>query len=153
MNCNYSVREIQKGVNNAIGVLFKNDSFLLINGANERSVSHKLAEYLQKEFPDWNVDCEYNRSEGETKVLEEINECSNQRTTDRIYPDIIVHIRNTKHNLLVIEIKTNSTEDPCDIKKLKLMTRIGHKFEYKLGLYIKFNKTEEPKLRWFQKWT
>ena len=37
--------------------------------ANERSLTHKLAEYLQCEFPDWHVDCEYNRHGLDVKRL------------------------------------------------------------------------------------
>ena len=46
---------------NSIRLLIKNDFYLLEIGTNERSVAHKLAEYLQQEFPNRHVDCEYNR--------------------------------------------------------------------------------------------
>lgn len=57
----YSDGEIIERTRIALGVLQKNDSFLLENEVNERTIAHKFAEYLQKQFPDWNVDCEYNR--------------------------------------------------------------------------------------------
>lgn len=37
--------------------------------ANERSMTHKFAEHLQKYFPGWNVDCEYNRNGVSPKLL------------------------------------------------------------------------------------
>jgi hypothetical protein len=39
----------------------REDKDLINNSANERSISHNLAEYLQNYFRDLNVDCEYNR--------------------------------------------------------------------------------------------
>ena len=46
----------------ALSELIERDSFLFEADANERSITHKLAEYLQAQFQDWNVDCEYNRN-------------------------------------------------------------------------------------------
>jgi len=146
----YSVQEIQEKVHISLGVLFKSDSFLLEAGVHERSIAHKLAEYLQDEFPDWNVDCEYNKKGRDNKILDGIRECSEQKKTDKIYPDIIVHIRNKNKNLLVIEIKTNNQNDPCDIKKLELLTEPEHGYEYTLGLYVRFNRLNNPVLEWFK---
>jgi len=53
--------KIKEKVFNNIRLLIKNDFYLLEIGANERSVAHKLAEYLKQEFPNRHVDCEYNR--------------------------------------------------------------------------------------------
>jgi hypothetical protein len=125
-----------------IDILYKNDLLLIENNVSERSISHKLAEYLQDEFPDWNVDCEYNRMYDQIKVLEGIQECSEQRSTDRIYPDIIVHERNTDKNLVVIEIKIN-INDCCDIKKLEKLTLRTGKFSYKVGYFIRLSKEKE----------
>src|SRR2546427_8109761 len=109
----YPIEEIKKRVEVGLGILSRNDFFLLEHRVNERSVSHKLAEYLQRQFPDWNVDCEYNKKGLSTKELDTIRECDEQRTTDRVFPDIIIHRRNTDDNLLVIEVKHQS-DDPCD---------------------------------------
>ena len=54
--------------------------------------------YLTNKFENWDVDCEYNRD------LENPKECSyNSNETKYIRPDIIIHQRNIKNNLLVIE--------------------------------------------------
>ncbi|MEM0135344.1 MAG: hypothetical protein QXU18_08995 [Thermoplasmatales archaeon] len=150
MTYNYNIKEIKKKVDVCLGILFKNDACLLQIEVNERAVSHKLAEYLQQEFPDWNVDCEYNRRESDIKTLRGIHECSNKRKTDRVSPDIIIHKRKKDDNLLVIEIKID-TDDPCDIKKLEKFTSNSGEFKYKHGLFIKFNSdNEKPTLRWFR---
>ena len=147
---NYSVEEIKKNVEISLGVLFINDSFLLQESVHERSVAHKLAEYLQTRFPDWNVDCEYDKKGLSLKTLEGIHQCSDQRRTDRVLPDIIIHKRNTRQNLLVVEAKLGK-DDTCDVEKLKKFTSVDGDFGYKLGVFIKFNSTEEPSLRWFEK--
>jgi len=144
----YTDNEIMKKVHISLEVLFKNDLFLIENLVHERSIAHKLAEYLQHEFPDWNVDCEYNKKDRDTKILDEINECSKDRKKDIVYPDIIIHKRDTDCNLLVIEIKNNK-EAPCDIKKLELFTSNVLDYKYKMGLFIKFYKKRKPDLVWF----
>lgn len=42
--------------------LFIDDDHLLKENINERSITHRLAMYYQEHFPDWHVDCEYNRN-------------------------------------------------------------------------------------------
>lgn len=145
----YSLQEIKKKVEVALGILLKNDSFLLEHGANERSVSHRLAEYLQTEFPDWNVDCEYNLDGINTKELERIQECGD-RTTDRVLPDIIVHLRGTINNLLVVELKKKNLNPRCDKKKLELFTNQKGKYKYFMGLFAELNGVSRPELIWYK---
>lgn len=99
MSYDYSEDEIRKRTRIALGILQKNDFFLLVKGVNERSIAHKFAEYLQEQFPDWNVDCEYNRKGIKPKKLEGIRECDQHRNTNRVFPDIVVHQRNKKKYL------------------------------------------------------
>lgn len=54
------INEIIKKIEIAIDFLFSNDLYLLERGLNERSISSKLANYLQLLFFGYNVDCEYN---------------------------------------------------------------------------------------------
>ena len=145
MGYNYSVQEIGKKLRICIEILYKKDLFLIENSVSERSISHKLAEYLQVGFQYWNVDCEYNIIYDQVKELKGINEFSAQRTTDRIYPDIIVHERNTDKNLVVIEIKVN-IEGDSDIKKLEKLTSTVSEFSYKFGYFIRFSKEGERHL-------
>lgn len=144
----YDFGEIKYKVNSAIDTLFQNDSFLLENDVNERSISHKFAEYLQKQFPDWNVDCEYDKKGDATKRLAGIDQYRNSESTI-VYPDIIIHNRNTENNLLVIEIKSKNLDFTCDIEKLKLFTSVKD-YKYDFGLFVKFNKTGQPLLGWYK---
>jgi hypothetical protein len=145
----YSEEEIKKRTGIALGVLQKNDSSLLEQGVNERSIAHKLAEYLQDQFPDWNVDCEYNRKGIKLKELEGIAECLEHRKTDRVFPDIIVHERNIERNLLVVELKKIELDSRCDLKKLELFTKMRGEYRYSMGLFIQFDHCV-PKLQWFK---
>jgi hypothetical protein len=120
-------------VNTALAELLRCDSYLLESDVNERSITHRLATYLQSQFPDWHVDCEYNRNHDDVKRLE----LAERQTTDvslvavTVYPDIIVHRRDTDENLLVIEMKksTNRESSEYDIQKLTAFKReLGYTF-------------------------
>ena len=119
------------------------------NDVSERSIAHKLAEYLQIQFPDWNVDCEYNRKGLEPKALHGIRECAGHEDSDLVVPDIIVHLRNSQNNLLVIELKKRRLSKQCDCKKLELFTDMKGDYRYILGLFIEFEDCS-PKLTWFR---
>lgn len=122
----FTKKEIGKKLNQAINLLLENDSYLLVTDVNERSISHRMAMYLQELFKDWDVDCEYNRDGHDAKILNLPSKKSHfiEATEDyTVFPDIIVHHRGrgTGRNLLVIEIKKTTSQIKCDgdIDKLK----------------------------------
>ena len=137
----YDYNVIKKKVIFAINIFFKIDSFLFEKNVNERSISHKLAEYLQQQFPEWHVDCEYNRNFDEPKKLEipkdEVNWDDTEAKT--VFPDIIIHHRYTNDNLLIIEIKkSNSNVDRIfDKNKLESFGKLYHSYDF--GLFLEFN--------------
>lgn len=137
----YSELEVKEKVEIALGMLLKNDAFLLEHDVNERSISHKLAEYLQQLFPDYHVDCEYNRDQDVPKVIMNYWDKINGRDK-LVYPDIIIHKRNTDDNLVVIEIKkstnTNLEDRDFDSIKLKAYLSRGDKYCYSHGIFIDF---------------
>lgn len=142
--------QIESAIYAAIKCLRAEAPPLAFNKVHERSTAHRLAVHLEPHFRDWNVDCEYNLSENVLKVLRRIKECDEQRKTDRILPDIIVHKRGvsgTAVNLLVIEIKKATAEDPCDRRKLELMTCAKADYHYQHGLYLNI---EDWKLTWYR---
>ena len=142
-------KDLEAKLKKAIEMLLKNDLFLLEIKAHERSVAHKLAEYLQQKFPEYHIDCEYNRDKGFIKKLEGISEC--RGSTDLVYPDIIIHRRNTDDNLLVIEIKTSNDSEKCDFKKLELFTDLSGKYKYQFGLFLKFDCERLVDTKWYKK--
>jgi len=144
--------EVKKHVNKALKQLLEKDIFLLQNNLNERTISHKLAEYLQGEFPDWNVDREYNRKFEKIKKLHPEDIKSDDTDARTVYPDIIIHHRNTDDNLLIIEIKKNASESDKenDIDKIRGFIE---EYKYSYGLFIDFiTGTEEAGVKskqWF----
>ena len=139
-----SIEELNYKIKVALMWLCKNDHFLIENFANERSITHKFAEYIQFPFPEWNVDWGYNRGvEGVPKDLPD------QGT---LYPDIIIHLRNTKCNLLVSEAKSIYSTDHSDEEdKYKIKAYVeSPEYHYQFGLWIYFHrKIEGAKLHWF----
>jgi len=154
--------EIKRKVENAIKTFIKEDGVLLNIKASERSIAHKFAEHLQREFKEWNVDCEYNKdshdlTELDSKRLNSWNtDCKGMEEKKKgttVYPDIIIHHRLTQENLVVIEIKKTSNRDDgsCDRKKLCAFIR---ELKYHYGLFINFkvgNSIGIQELEWFTK--
>jgi len=127
---------IEVAVNTALLRLICEDTYLLKIDANELSITHRLAMYLQDSLPDWDVDCEYNRDlEGPKRVC-------GPTGRDIIIPDIIVHHRGhhgTTSNLLAIEVKksgSQSEDDAAAREKLRKL-RKQHEYKYKHTLFLK----------------
>jgi hypothetical protein len=87
------------------------DLQLLTLDAHERTITARLAYYLQEQLPEWNVDCEYNR------IKENVKEVVIGQKLVLVVPDIIIHQRSTGNNLLVVEVKKLGT------KRLMHMTK------------------------------
>ena len=135
------LKKIQEKIFEAYELLISKDNYLFEVDANERSLTHKLAEYLQAEFPNWNVDCEYNRYGIDVKRLRNFIKKVNSDDTDAVsvYPDIIIHHRGTKDNLVVIEAKkTSSTAEDKDVEKLKAYKKdLSYKIAFKIIFPVK----------------
>ncbi len=150
MGSDYDFCDIQKAVIRAIEKLKSNDAGLLNISVNERTISHKLAEYLQQEFTRWHVDCEYNRKMEDRKTLH----VNYDKVTDNdieaktVFPDIIVHHRQSDDNLLVIEMKKNGIELIRDETKLRAFTSPEYAYLFGLLLILKRNDFE---MQWFAK--
>ncbi|MHA1372416.1 MAG: hypothetical protein ACTSRA_22170 [Promethearchaeota archaeon] len=141
--------EVEYNVEKALANFLKKDKYLLLNNLNERTISHKLAEHLQKEFSNWDVDCEYNRNIDRIKKIHPEQIKSNDTNAVTVYPDIIIHHRNTEDNLLIIEIKKDASpaDKENDIKKIDTFMK---ELNYTFGLFIDF-KTGTEKTRIIQK--
>ncbi|HLG13235.1 MAG TPA: hypothetical protein VJH03_01760 [Blastocatellia bacterium] len=140
------------------------DEVLFVVNANERSLSHKFAMYLQEEVEawgeDWDVDCEYNRNADTVnapyKKLLDIACTRGQGTTKlddehakTVFPDVIVHRRRTPDNLLVVELKktTARTNDKdFDIEKLRAYV---DQLRYRAAAFILLDvKTARCEVEW-----
>ncbi|HOJ70255.1 MAG TPA: hypothetical protein PK864_04055 [Syntrophorhabdaceae bacterium] len=145
-----SSKDIKKRIIDAIVALYRYDHELIDKNANERSITHKLAEHLQKEFPYWHVDCEYNRFGSKPKRIHQISNGAPATDPEAIeavtvFPDIIVHRRGTNQNLLVIEVKKTGEDTEWDRKKLEAFIQ-DQDYCYKYGLLLILAGNGGPKL-------
>jgi len=135
----------------AISQLYADHGRLLEIDANERSITHWLANAIQSQFEDWTVDCEYNRKGRLPKNLEYSDERVSIHDTDgrSVYPDIIAHVREQPDNLLIAEIKkATSAEGPRkDLEKL-VDFGLESDYQYRFGVFIVLD-TQQALLQWF----
>ena len=143
--------ELHMKVEAALSEFFCEDIDLLCLNANERSITHKFAEHLQRQFSDLDVDCEYNRHGIDKKELvfalgTTATDCEHAKT---VYPDVIVHKRRRdSSNKLVIEVKkSNGGNATHDKKKLLVFTKPRGGYEYQLGLFLEFDVGEQSGLK------
>ncbi|MFZ5808046.1 MAG: hypothetical protein ACOY16_02090 [Chloroflexota bacterium] len=140
------VKEVKIKIIRAICNLYQRDPELIQENVNERSITHKLAEYLQDEFPEWHVDCEYNRRGNQVKRLsiENWNVSPEDTEAKTVFPDIIVHKRLTNQNLIILEVKkVRGNENTHDIDKLCAFTRDPN-YSYCLGLFLRIGLEPNP---------
>jgi hypothetical protein len=134
-----SRNELEARIKTALGELIARDKYLFEKRLGERCIAHRFAVHLAMVFPDWDVDCEYNRNGHQFKEIPLTDECRERfRRTDRVVPDIIVHKRGDRGpNLLAIEVKRDDEAgEDCDLAKLLgYMSVIG----YAYGLYVFFH--------------
>lgn len=150
----------------AVETLFEKDKRLLVDDSNERSITHRLAIYLEQEIndlePDYEVDVEYNRvteANGATDSIKKrvsydelTDSCRGRRIQDddtdaqTVFPDIIVHKRESSdHNLLVIELKKTSSTESGDCDKEKIV-RFREDLGYKYGIFLQLRTDGEPEI-------
>ncbi len=131
---------LQSNIEKAFDLVYKNDEFLITNGLCERCIMFRFAGYLADLYPDYNVDCEYNRHIENVKRI---------RKDKEIFPDVILHTRGVdENNFAIIELKNKTNPDDVgrknDENKLRALTENksdGNKdplynYGYKFGLAI-----------------
>ncbi len=143
-----TAQETKEKIITAYKLLLKNDSYLFCVNANERSITHKFAEYLQFEFPEYNVDCEYNRNGLDTKKLQSFKKEISTDDTDAasVFPDIIIHHRGTNNNLAVIEAKKSMGNDDQKLLSYKKDLKFRHAFAVRFLVAADFSKYKDTKL-------
>src|SRR3979409_334796 len=90
----------------ALGAFYARETFLFEKDLGERTLTHRLAVHLEKQFSGWDVDCDYNRLGERTLRLPKATIVSTDDALGKsVYPDIIVHQREIPNNLLAIEVR------------------------------------------------
>jgi hypothetical protein len=138
---------VERLIDAAIAQVVAHDFELLEDGAGERSVAHRLAAYLEQEFPGWHIDCEFNRQgDTEYRVTKRVNpnppllpESRRGQGTADVTPDIIIHRRRTSRNLVAIEVKPSDSADLArDREKLRRYLNAPH-LNYAFAVLIKYH--------------
>jgi hypothetical protein len=132
----------------ALVEFYTSEAFLFEHDLGERTLTHRLAAWLQKHFPEFTVDCGYDRLGPRTMHLPHGTITSTDDHLDKsIYPDIVVHQRDVPKNLLAIEVRKASNHQPeeHDRQKLRALTDPHPWFAYAVGVLLILGKTSVSK--------
>ena len=127
----------------AVGEFYAQETHLLEKDLGERTLTHRLAVHVEKQFPGWQVDCDYNRLGERTLRLPHGTIVSTDDALGKsVYPDIVVHQREIPNNLLAIEVRKTANHQPPehDQHKLRALTDPHLWFAYWIGVYLVLGK-------------
>jgi len=127
----------------ALGEFYAGETFLFAKDLGERTLTHRLAVHLEKQFPGWQVDCDFDRLGERTLRLPHGTIVStDDHLAKSIYPDIVVHQREIPNNLLAIEVRKAANHQPPehDRRKLIALTDPHLWFAYAIGVYLVLGK-------------
>jgi hypothetical protein len=149
----------------ALADFYARETHLFEHDLGERTLTHRLAVHLEKQFAEWDVDCDYSRLGERTLRLPKGTIVStDDRNGKSIYPDIVVHHRAVPENLLAIEVRKASNHQPPDHdqQKLRALTDPHLWFAYRIGVSLTLAKSnvsssdvyigggvDQPLSRWF----
>jgi hypothetical protein len=123
----------------AIEEFYARETHLLEKDLGERTLTHRLAVYVEKQFAGWEVDCDYSRLGERTLRLPRGSIVSTDDHLGKsVYPDIVVHQRAIPNNLLAIELRKASNHQPPehDQQKLRALTDPHLWFAYRIGVFL-----------------
>jgi hypothetical protein len=128
----------------ALKQLYAREAFLFEHDLGERALTHRLAVHLERQFPDFDVDCEFDRLGERTLQLPHGSIVSTDDHLGKsIYPDIVVHQRHVSNTLLAIEVRKAGNHQPLehDRHKLCALTDPHLWFAYWIGALLTLGKT------------
>lgn len=149
----------------AVRDFYGQETFLFEKDVGERAVTHRFAVHLEKHFPGWSTDCNYDRLGERTLHLPHGTIISTDDHLGKsIYPDVVVHQREIPNNLLAVEIRKASNHTPLehDQHKLRALTDVHVWFPFWIGLLLVLDRhsvtmsevyvsaaLDEAQSRWF----
>ncbi|MGB9117872.1 hypothetical protein [Bradyrhizobium sp.] len=128
----------------ALSEFYARETFLFEHDLGERTLTHRLAVHLEKQFAGWDVDCDYDRLGARTLRLPHGTIVSTDDHLGKsIYPDIVVHQRDIPNNLLAVEVRKAGNHQPPehDQQKLRALTDPHLWFAYWIGVYLVLGKS------------
>ena len=123
----------------ALGELYLREPFLFERDLGERALTHRLAVHIERQFPDFDVDCDFDRLGPRTLNLPRGSIVSTDDHLGKsVYPDITVHRRDVPDNLIALEIRKDANHQPIehDRQKLRALTDPHIWFAYWIGLLV-----------------
>lgn len=134
IECNKINETYKENIRDALRqFIVKDKEKLLRVDIYEPTISHRIAVYLENLFPDFDVDCEYNKNSNEGKEIED----KKNRDGKKIRPDVIIHNRGSIDNIVIIEVKKSGIKSKLaktDIEKLEKC--MNGALKYKLGVFV-----------------
>src|SRR6202051_1319711 len=127
----------------ALGEFYAGETFLFAKDLGERTLTHRLAVHLERQFPGWEVDCDYNRlGERVLRLPHGTIVSTDDALGKSIFPDIVVHQREIPNNLLAIEVRKAANHQPPehDQHKLRALTDPHLWFAHLIGVYLVLGK-------------
>ena len=127
----------------ALAESYARETDLLEKDPGERTLTHRLAVHLEKQFKGWEVDCDYNRLGERTLRLPRATMVSTDDEFGKsVYPDIVVHQREIPNNLLAIEVRKANNRQLLDHDehKLRALTDPHLWFAYRIGILLTLAK-------------
>jgi len=128
----------------ALQEFYARERFILERDLGERTLTHRLAVQVERHFPGWDVDCDYNRLGDRTMLLPRAAIVSTDDTLGRsVYPDIIVHRRSVPKRLLAVEIRKAADHQPLqhDLHKLMALTDPHLWFAFAVAVLLTLGRT------------
>jgi hypothetical protein len=129
----------------ALQEFYARETFLLDRDVGERALTHRLAVHLEKQFPGWEVDCDYDRLGDRTLRLPHGTIVSTDDHLGKsVYPDIVVHQRAIPNNLVALEVRKSGNHQPLehDQQKLRALTDPHLWFAYWIGAFVTLGKKQ-----------
>jgi hypothetical protein len=129
----------------ALGAFYASETHLLEKDFGERALTHRLAVHIEKQFGDWDVDCDYNRlGERLFRLPKGTIVSTDDELGKSVYPDIVVHRRSVPENLLAIELRkaANHQSPQHDQHKLRGLTDPHLWFAWRIGVLLTLGKKQ-----------
>lgn len=131
------MRGVLERVASAVEDLYAREAALFRLRLGERTLTHRFAVHVEKQFPEWDTDCDYTRLHDRIWLLPKPSIVSTDDTYGKsMYPDVAVHRREIPDNLLAVEIRKadNPLAFEHDQQKLRAMTDPHRWFAYRIGV-------------------
>jgi hypothetical protein len=122
---------------------YARETFLFEQDLGERTLTHRLAVQVERQFPEFEVDCDFDRLGQRTLNLPHGSIVSTDDHLGKsIYPDIVVHQRRVPKNHIAIEVRKASNHQPVehDRHKLRALTDQHVWFAYWIGVLVVLGK-------------